>query len=173
VPTNYLTPEGNESGERRALCPSRRGTRTAGIKPAVRLLVVLLLAVGGCSSGPKLDYAEVEGKVTLGGKPLSGVKVWFFPDSQENTQLPYATATTDASGSYTLTLQNGKPGALVGKNRVVVNWPLPERSSNPDKPPPPPPGPPIPLPYTVAGDTPLIVEVKAGGRQTIDVALPK
>jgi hypothetical protein len=32
-------------------------------------------------------------------------------------------------------------------------------------------GPAIPLPYTVASDTPLLVEVKAGGLQTIDLAL--
>jgi hypothetical protein len=131
----------------------------------------LLLAVAGCS-GPKLDFAEVEGKVTLAGQPLSGAIVTFYPDSEGTEQLPYATGKTDPSGAYALTNVNGKPGALVGKNRVVVYWPLRERRD--DKgPPPPPPGPPIPVAYTVVSDTPLRVEVKAGGRQTIDLTLQK
>src|SRR5262249_41369202 len=124
---------------------------------------VALLALSGCG-GPTFEFAEVEGKVTLGGKPLAGVEVTFYPDDTGASQLPYATGKTDGSGNYTLTLKDGKPGALVGKNRVVVNWPLPERGNNRDKPPPPP-GPAIPLAYTVAADTPLIVEVKSGGRQ--------
>jgi hypothetical protein len=122
--------------------------------------------VAGC--GPKLDYAEVEGTVTLGGKPLAGAEVTFYPDSEGAEQLPYATGKTDGAGKYSLTLQGGKPGALVGKNRAVVNWPRPERR---DDQPPPPPGPEIPVLYTVAGETPLIVEVKPGGRQTIDLPL--
>jgi hypothetical protein len=129
---------------------------------------VALLGLAGC--GQPLKYAEVEGKVTLGGKPLSGVKVTFYPYTDGPDQPPYATGTTDAAGMYTLALQDGKPGALVGKHRVVVNWPLPER--RPDAPPPPPPGPPIPIEYTVADQTKLIVEVKEGGRQTINLPLP-
>jgi hypothetical protein len=116
-----------------------------------------------------LEYAEVEGKVTLGKKPLSGVRVTFYPDSEE-AGLPFATGTTDSSGVYSLTSKGGKPGALVGKNRVVVNWPMQERRR--DMPPPPPLGPPIPLEYTVADQTPIVVEVKDGGRQTIDLNLP-
>ena len=78
----------------------------------------------------------------------------------------------DQAGMFKLTASTGKPGALVGRNRVVVNWPLPERPG-PDQAPPPPPGPPIPLPYTVVGNTPVIVEVKSGPKQTINVELPK
>jgi hypothetical protein len=125
------------------------------------------LFLAGC--GTKAEYAEVDGTVTLGAKPLAGVEVLFFPDSEGAEQLPYATGKTDDTGRYTLTLQSGKPGALVGKNRVVVHWPRPPR--NDDQPPPPPPGPEIPIKYTVATETPLIVEVKPGGRQTIDLPL--
>jgi hypothetical protein len=129
---------------------------------------VVLLALAGCS--PPLKYAEVEGKVTLGGKSLAGVKVTFYPDTEGAEQLPYSSGMTDGKGLYTLSLQDGKPGAMVGKHRVVVNWPLPERRDDGTRPPPP--GPPIPVEYTVAGDTKLIVEVKEGGRQTIDLPLP-
>jgi hypothetical protein len=127
-------------------------------------LAAVLLTLAGCGSR-RLAYAEVEGKVTLGGKPLPGVKVTFYPDSEEAEQLPYSTGTTDPSGAYVLTLKDGKQGALVGKNKVVVNWPVPERRGGP------PPAPPIPLQYTVFDQTPLVFEVKEGGRQTIDLNL--
>jgi hypothetical protein len=145
---------------------STNAARTA----AGLLAAAVLLALAGCGSD-KFESAEVDGKVTLGGKPLSGVKVAYYPVSEGREQPPYATGMTDTSGTYTLTLENGKTGALVGKNRVVVNWPLRERGSDRDKAPPPPPGPPIPIQYTVATETPLIVEVKSGGRQTIDLPL--
>jgi hypothetical protein len=128
----------------------------------------VLLALAGCG-GPKYTFAEVQGKVTLGDKPLSGVIVTFYPDSEASEQPPYARGTTDEAGTYTLTRTTGEAGALVGKHRVVVNWPPPERRD--DRPPPPPPSPAIPLPYTVATQTPLLVEVKAGPRQTIDLPL--
>jgi hypothetical protein len=133
--------------------------------------VSLLLALAGCSRTPDFDYAEVEGKVTLGGKPLPGVAVTFYPDVQGREQPPYATGSTDSGGAYTLTALTGKPGAVVGKNRVVVQWPQRERSADPNKRPPLPKGPSIPVMYTVAAETPLIVEVKAGARQTIDLPL--
>jgi hypothetical protein len=141
-------------------------TSRGGAARAVAAAV--LAALAGCG-GPKSTFAEVEGMVTLGEKPLSGVIVTFYPDSEDRDQLPYARGTTDDAGRYTLTAVNGQPGARVGRNRVVVNWPLPERRS--DGPPPPPRTPAIPLPYTVASDTPLRAEVKAGPRQTIDLAL--
>jgi hypothetical protein len=128
-----------------------------------------LLALAGCG-GPRHTFAEVEGKVTLRGKPLSGVIVTFYPDDEGINQLPYARGTTDQTGTYRLTAVNGQPGALVGKNRVVVNWPLPERRDDGKRPPPQ--GPPIPNAYTVVTDTPFLFEVKAGPRQTIDLELP-
>jgi len=145
----------------------RASTNSAGATTG--LLAAALLTAIGC--GQPRDYAPVEGTVTLAGRPLSGVRVWFYPESEGREQPPYATGTTDAAGLYTLTAETGKPGALVGKNRVVVNWPLPER--DPSKPPPRPPGPPIPILYTQAADTPLTVVVKPGPKQTINVEIPK
>jgi hypothetical protein len=112
----------------------------------------------------------VTGKVTLGGKALAGVKVWFHPITEGNEDLPYATGVTDNEGVYTLTSNNGKEGAMVGKYRVVVNWPPRERTADTSRPPPIS-GPPIPVPYTQAAETPLIFEVKAGEPQTIDLPL--
>jgi hypothetical protein len=134
------------------------------------LVTASLLAAAGCG-GPPLVLAEVQGKVTLNGTPLSGVVVTFYPDGVGKDSPPYARGTTDDAGHYKLTTQDSKPGAVVGKHRVVVNWPPRERSDDPDKAPPKPPGPPIPVKYTVASDTPLIFDVKAGGAQTIDLPL--
>src|SRR5262249_55882979 len=127
-----------------------------------------LLLLGGCSS-PQPEFGEVQGQVTLNGKPLAGLIVTFYPDT-ERDGVPYAQGTTDATGTYTLTARTGQAGAVVGKHRVVVNWPRQERPAPGEKPPPPP-GPAIPLKYTVATETPLIVEVKAGSPQTIPLPL--
>jgi hypothetical protein len=134
---------------------------------AAGTVAAVLLAVPGCSG--RHDYARVEGRVTLDRKPLAGVMVAFYPDTEGDRQPPYSTATTDESGHYTLTSSAGVSGALVGRHRVVVHWPLPER--NPDGTPAKPPGPPIPLRYTVALDTPLLIDVKPDGPQTIDLPL--
>jgi hypothetical protein len=130
--------------------------------------VVVLCTLAGCS-GPKREFAEVEGKVTLNGKPLAGAIVRFYPVSEDTKQLPFATGRTDAMGVYQLSSQVDKPGALVGSHRAVVYWPPRDRQggaggpSRPDRP--------IPLKYTVASDSPLVVEVKAGELQTIDLSL--
>jgi hypothetical protein len=128
-----------------------------------------LLAVPGCSSGERFEFGEVEGQVTLGKKPLAGVMVTFYPDNEGPKQLPYATGTTDADGRYKLATPSGVRGALVGKNRVVINWPLPERREDGARQPPP--GPPIPIQYTQVTKTPIVVEVKPGGPQPIDLPL--
>jgi len=134
-------------------------------------LGVLIVCLAGCG-GPALQFAEVEGKVTLNDQPLSGVVVRFYPINDAKEQLPYSTALSDDTGVYRLTSEEGKPGALVGPHQVVVYWPsrdmLGERAADA---PAPPPKTPIPLMYTVASDSPLRVEVNAGARQTINLPL--
>jgi hypothetical protein len=132
-------------------------------RPASGAAGVLLLVVAGC--GPTWTSAEVEGKVLLGNQPLESARVTFYPDVAESEHLPSASGMTDGSGAFTLTLENGRAGAVVGRNRAVVRYPQPARNPNG----PPPPGPPIPLRYTVA-ETALVVEVKEG-RQVINLNL--
>jgi hypothetical protein len=137
-----------------------------------RALLAFLLTVMGCGRGPNLEFAEVEGKVTLNSQPLPGVMVRFYPVSQGREQLPHATGMTDAAGTFTLSHHGNKPGALVGPNRAVVSWPSRDlRSAARDGPPPPPPTIEIPIHYTTAGETPLLFDVIAGDRQTIDLHL--
>lgn len=88
----------------------------------MRRQVVLGCAVGfaaaalaGCGRGPEL--AEVEGTVTLNGKPLDKVRVEFHPAGEG----PRATAVTDANGRYVLTSDDrGRAGATVGPNKVAL-----------------------------------------------------
>ena len=130
----------------------------------------VLFALAGC--GPKLEFAEVSGKVTLNKKPVAGVFVQFYPLSDAKEQLPSAIAKTDAQGKYTLTHDGDKPGALVGPNRVVVYWPSRDlRGEDRDGKPLPPPSPAIPVRYTVVTESKLDFEVKAGPPQTFDIRL--
>ena len=141
---------------------------SVGTRAAVAIVLVALVTAGcgGARTSP-----EVSGTVTMGGQPLVGVIVTFYPMTDERDGLPFARGTTDAAGHYTLSLPDGKPGAVVGPSRVVVNWPPRERSDSPDTPPKRPVQPFIPVRYTVATETPLVFEVKAGSAQVIDLPL--
>jgi len=148
----------------------RRSTSRFGlaITPVVSLAVLQFI---GCA-GSQPEFGEVRGKVTLAGKPLSGVMVTFYPDGEGASGGQFARGKTDSAGNYTLATQTGQQGAVVGKNRVVVNWPTPDRPADWEKgATPKPQGPAIPIKYTTVIDTPLIVEVKAGGPQAIDLSL--
>jgi hypothetical protein len=132
----------------------------------VRYLVVSILGgVAGCG-GPAYEFAPVEGKVTLNGKPLAGVIVKFYPDSESTTQLPYATGTTDEAGEFRLSVSAKQPGALVGPNIAVVSWPVRDRAN-----PPPVPDAPIPVRYRDVTASPFRFEVKPGPGQTIDLPM--
>ena len=131
--------------------------------------MVVWFAPAGCSR-PKLEFTEVSGKVTLEGKPLVGVMVRFYPLSEGAEQLPYSTAITDDAGVYRLTAQTSESGALVGRHTVVVHWPSRDILEAEGRPPPPA-SKRIPLRFTVVTESPLQYEVKAGGPQTIDLAL--
>jgi hypothetical protein len=113
----------------------------------------------------------VSGTVTLDGKPLPGVTVAFFPQAEGVEPSLVGRATTDGSGRYTLTGADGLAGAVVGTNRVVVLPPKTRRSSDDPAPPPLPPDRQIPARYSVAKSSPLVVEVQAGGPQTINLPL--
>jgi hypothetical protein len=76
---------------------------------------LLVAGLTGCGGGPQ--FAEVEGVVTQGGKPLDNVTVEFHPDGVG----PRSVATTDADGRYVLKADDGKnAGAVVGSHKVVL-----------------------------------------------------
>ncbi len=143
--------------------------RSSNPRRAATVLVAALAALaGGCSGAPPEPTAAVRGKVTLNGAPLAGVVVTFYPVSDSDVGKRSSRGTTDAGGAYRLADADGKPGAVVGANRVTVRWPTLDRGGSGKAP-----GPPIPLPYTVASETPLRVEVRAGQDNAIDLPLKK
>ncbi len=82
--------------------------------------VALLCAgvVAGCGGGgPALSY--VKGTVTRGGTPVPGITVTF---TQVDKNFSAAGRTND-QGVFVLISQNGKSGALPGKNKVTLTVP--------------------------------------------------
>jgi hypothetical protein len=77
-------------------------------------LMLGLVALAGCGGGPVL--APVTGKVTLNGKPLERIALEFHPDGEG----PRSTGLTGPDGTFTLTTDTGKPGAVVGPHKVVL-----------------------------------------------------
>lgn len=85
-----------------------------------RTLLLLTLAPAlGCGSSYRLG--EVEGTVTLNGKPLPHLRVQFMPDPERGTQGPISSSTTDENGRFRMICMDQHPGAVVGWNRIVVN----------------------------------------------------
>jgi hypothetical protein len=80
---------------------------------------VALAAAAGCDRGP--TFGQVEGVVTLDGKPLPEAGVAFLPDGQQGNKGPISRAVTDSEGRYRLTRGQGQEGAVVGWHRVVVD----------------------------------------------------
>lgn len=79
------------------------------------LLASVLVILGGC--GKKgLDTVRVTGTVKLDGKPMAGASVLFSPKAGGRP----ASATTDESGSFSLTTLTPNDGALVGEHAVGV-----------------------------------------------------
>ncbi len=136
------------------------------------LVWAVLATLAGCTGTAPPPLVEVHGTVTLDGAPLAGAVVTFYPDTEAVQSPHYSRGLTDDAGRYELDLATvaGKRGAVVGKSRVVVNWPL-ERRDNPGRGADAKPRALIPLPYTTASETPLRVEVKEDGPQTIDLPL--
>ena len=81
--------------------------------------LLMMLAAVGCG-GKGFRSAPVSGVVTLNGKPLAEATVIFQPAGSGNPGPP-STATTDEEGRFTLLFSDQKPGAVVGKHKVVVS----------------------------------------------------
>jgi hypothetical protein len=101
--------------------------------PALLALVISMgVFVGvfvGCSK--KGNIVPVSGRVTLDGQPLADVAINFGPQSGSLDSAFAAYGKTDAQGRYSLRLVDDKrPGASVGKNRVTLNESLPGGESD-------------------------------------------
>lgn len=145
---------------------------------AILLGLACLSAAAGCSRGPR--FADVEGRITLNGRPLPDMEVLFLPDPKEGTLGPPSSGYTDEKGHYQLATNKGQRGAVVGTHRVCVRDlttlptpPLLDAEGNRDRAGSKGAKPPskvsrVPAPYTSSHETPLrAIEVKPGG-QTLD-----
>jgi hypothetical protein len=83
--------------------------------------LLLLLALLGTGCQREQPYGEVEGVVTLDGKPLSKAEVVFFPDPEKGNTGRRSTALTDEQGRYRIASDTGRAGAPVGFHRVCIN----------------------------------------------------
>ena len=130
------------------------------------------------------EFAEVEGRVTLDGRPLADVEVVFLPDPTKGNRANNASAFADADGRYRLRAErDGRDGTVLGPHRVVVidllmvpdliNVGKPRAAGEAALPLPAMPGTKprrFPTAYGDAADTPLHVEVHSG-KQTLDFDL--
>jgi len=129
------------------------------------LALAVLSGVSGCNSGKQISINDrVEGTVTLDGTPLMNVFVQFVPDIDPKFQAPPSSAYTDEKGHFQLAFDNQKPGAVVGKNYVVVIRGRAAAGGADDRDPqgrPVATGSAVPEAYHLAAKTPLSVNVAA------------
>ena len=125
-----------------------------------RAIIVACLCVTwiGCYGKPAgfPDLAEVEGTVTVDGKPVSNLAVAFIPDGGRPSL-----GITDESGHYQLSYFRGETGAVLGPHKVMI-------TTNQETAPPPGYRDPIPVQYNLKST--LTAEVQ-DGENVIDFEL--
>jgi hypothetical protein len=81
---------------------------------AMPLLIGLLSVLSGCGpSGPEIG--EVSGVVSMGGSPVPGASITFYPVSGRQSF-----GKSDQDGRYTLEYAQDRPGAVTGQHRVKI-----------------------------------------------------
>jgi hypothetical protein len=92
-------------------------------------LAIVGLSLVGCSRGP--NVVPVSGRVVVDGQPLANVAVNFGPLTGGMEGAYAAYGKTGADGRYTLKLvDDNRPGASPGKNRVMLNESAPGGESD-------------------------------------------
>lgn len=78
------------------------------------LLIGCLGTLSGCGpSGPEIG--EVSGVVSMGGTPVPGASITFYPVSGRQSF-----GKSDQEGRYTLEYAQDQPGAVTGQHRVKI-----------------------------------------------------
>lgn len=89
--------------------------RKSGLASLIGMTAFLAIGCGG------REFAEVEGQITLEGKPLGDVEVLFLPDPLKGNQGNNASAFTDPEGKYKLlALRDHRTGTVLGPHRVAI-----------------------------------------------------
>ena len=105
---------------------SKMNVRNISFVSAVSVLSGLVWCCGCGSNGYPL--AQVTGKVTKSGKPVSGASISFQPRASSGNANagPGSFGITDAEGRYELkTFREKTTGAVIGRHRVTISLPLP------------------------------------------------
>ena len=79
--------------------------------------IVAIATASGCQ---RVEFASVNGLVTLDGKPIPDVEVQFLPVPNQRVNHPPTSAYTDADGEYTI-VGTKEYGVLVGIHNVCIN----------------------------------------------------
>jgi hypothetical protein len=128
-----------------------KATRSA----IISIGLTVATGITGCGqSGPKVQFAKVQGTLLVNGHAQPNVQIQFTPDAEKGIGLPaYAGAVSDDKGNYSLRysyLNKTGDGAPVGWCRVSL---LDMSGAKPSA---------VPPAYGNAATSPLLVEVKSG-----------
>jgi len=81
---------------------------------------VSVLLLGGCNRS-EFKLGDVQGIVTMDGKPISGASILFQPEGAVGT---VSVSSTDPQGHYRMVFSRKEKGAIVGNHSVTINlWP--------------------------------------------------
>jgi hypothetical protein len=87
-------------------------------KPVLSILVIVGIALTGCSNSSRPRTYPVTGTVTMQGKPVANAVITFVPTGTDGEA---ASAITDSEGKYALTTWEAGDGARPGEYRVKVS----------------------------------------------------
>jgi hypothetical protein len=85
-------------------------------------MALLVLVVAGCGKPP---MQEVQGTLTLNGKPIGNCKVGFFPDTEkfDTNRHGFGFGVTNDKGEFKIQHPQGEQGIWAGKYKVtLVAW---------------------------------------------------
>jgi len=95
---------------------TRRTAPTSHGAPKIVAWLVLGAVAVGCSTTGRAPTVPASGVLRVGSMPLASVNVTFTPASGRS-----ASATTDATGSFTLSTFTSGDGAVSGAHRVTLS----------------------------------------------------
>jgi hypothetical protein len=85
------------------------------------LVACAVFCFAGCGGGD-FKVAKVTGKITVGGKPVTGGDVMFMPlgKDEKGQSGKAARSQIRADGGYSLTTYDAFDGAVIGKHQVTL-----------------------------------------------------
>jgi hypothetical protein len=89
----------------------------SGRRSAIFSAILVPICLFGCASSDVPELGEVYGKVTLDGKPVSGLNILFTPETGRA-----AGGVTDEEGYYELKYLEGYGGCRIGPAKVTFEW---------------------------------------------------